>query len=704
MRKIGLTCILLLMCLGTWALGRQKLSHDLRQVVAQGRRAPSVRNDEAIRAMIRFHSIDGETVMGEYGCKVIAQIGDIYVADIPFGQLSALADDERVERIENHVGGKILMDVTPQWINTPAIYDDLRLSQAYTGQGVMLGIIDDGIEVTHPNFFTSDGSRLRITRFLDQFAVDDEPFGQSVDLGREYATEADIRGKAFSSSSNRVYHGTHCLGIAAGSGYTTPYRGVAYETEITAVDSKVAGDEAYGSANELALMKYVFDYADERHMPCVITYSIGFNPVPGDCQLFEDALAQMTGPGHILVAAAGNESYRETYVSKTKDMPAAGTIIYGDSLATAFLMSRDDFTLKLFSILIDPIDDSWLGDSLVYMPSEGSVEKLLAGKRILIEKADTCYIITCDLPDDDTHLQCLGVVIEGDDCVAQMSADLESTFKNIDPLGPRFVCATNNHNVNLPGCLPSVVTVGAFNTRHHYITLDGDTITSWGGVTPEGTIAMFSSQGPTFDGLIKPDVVMPGVNIHASANSYYEGDYSRMLVATTSFEGRDYPWIAISGTSMATPVMAGVVALWLQANPELSPDDVKHIIRETSHPIGDVVPNNTYGYGLADAYAGLLNILGLPSAIAGLSQHHPSSVTIRPADRGVSLQFDHAPAQPFTVRVYSLSGQLQGEHILRPTAATDYFLPPQGASGIYVVQIISSEPGVTGSELIRVAI
>ena len=148
-------------------------------------------------------------------------------------------------------------------------------------------------------------------------------------------------------------------------------------------------------------------------------------------------------------------------------------------------------------------------------------------------------------------------------------------------------------------------------------------------------------------------------------------------------------------------MMAGIVALWLQANPELSPDDVKRIVRESGHPIGDIVPNNTYGYGLADAYAGLLNILGLPSALAQLSQHQPSALTIRPADGGIRLQFDQAPTQPFTVRLYTLSGQLLGEHSVRPDGI-GYFLPLT-ASGITVVQINSSEPGVTGSELIRKA-
>ena len=388
-KKVGIVSILLLACLSLWAQDRQKLSYDIRQLVkqtnSQVRRAPSSAKDGWVRAMIRTGG-NTETILGEYGCRTIAKIGNIYVADIPLCQLKALARDERVERIENHMGGKVLMDVAPKWINTPAIYEDSRLPQAYTGQGVMLGIIDVGLEVTHPNFYTTDGQTLRVTKFLDQFAADDEPYGQAIDLGREYTTEADIKGKGYAGDSYRNYHGTHCLGIAGGSGHTTPYRGVAYEAELAVVDSKVAGDSNFGSANELALMKYLFDYADQRHMPCIITYSIGFNALPGDCELFEEGISQMVGPGHILVAAAGNDSNRLGYVRKPKGMAVAGTSMTGKNDGMAYLYSKDQFTLKVISKRKSAVDGSLLGDSLVYSPIEGKVEKQLAGKSVSAER------------------------------------------------------------------------------------------------------------------------------------------------------------------------------------------------------------------------------------------------------------------------------------------------------------------------------
>ena len=704
MKKSVVLSLLLLMCIGIGAQRVQKMSHDIRllvnQTTSQVRRAPSAKQHEMVRAMIRFNG-SAEAVMGEYGCRAITHIGDIYVADIPVSQLKAMANDERVVRIENHMGGKVLMDVAPQWINTPAIYEDTRLPQAYTGKGVILGIIDVGLEVTHPNFYNADGTELRVTRFLDQFATDDEQFGQPIELGREYTTETDIKGKGYGGDSYRQYHGTHCLGISAGTGHTTAYRGVACEAELAAADSKVAGDSAYGSANELALMQYLFNYADKRKMPCVITYSIGFNALPGDCGLFKEGISQLVGPGHILVAAAGNESNDLGYVCKPKGMAVAGTSLTGDTDGIAYLYSSDPFTLKVISKHKEPVDGSLKGDSLVYTPTDGDVEKQLAGKQVYIEKNDTCYTIAYARDEADTDTSAVLLVVEGEDSYIQLVVEMNHQFVNDTDTDPRCGNAINDHNVGLPGCLPSVVTVGALNARPEFTNINGEKITKWGGKTPEGTIAIFSSQGPTLDGLIKPDVVTPGVNIHASANSHYEKDYGAVLVAKSTFEDREYPWVAISGTSMATPCMAGIVALWLQANPSLSPDDVKRVIRETSHPLGDGIPNNTYGYGLADAYAGILNILGLPTAIADLSQHQPSALTIRTADGGIRLSFDKAPSQPFTVRVYSLSGQLLGEQAVRPTAKTDYVLPLSNASGICVVQVNSLEQGVTGSELIR---
>lgn len=123
---------------------------------------------------------------------------------------------------------------------------------------------------------------------------------------------------------------------------------------------------------------------------------------------------------------------------------------------------------------------------------------------------------------------------------------------------------------------------------------EGDSFVSVGATTQEGELADFSARGPATDGRIAPDVVAPGDN-----------------VVTATMDGT---YQAISGTSFAAPLVAGVAALMLQANPALvgRPDEVTRLLRETSLPLGDLqcgaapdavggVPNDATGWGFVAA-------------------------------------------------------------------------------------------------------
>jgi len=125
---------------------------------------------------------------------------------------------------------------------------------------------------------------------------------------------------------------------------------------------------------------------------------------------------------------------------------------------------------------------------------------------------------------------------------------------------------------------------------------DADSILSIGAVTIPGTLAFFSSTGPTNDSRIKPDVVTPGVSI-----------YSAQIPGPATYGYSQ-------GTSAATPIAAGVVALVLSARPELTPLQVLDAIRNTADRV-EVSrfpnhPNNFVGWGRANA----LKALSYPSA------------------------------------------------------------------------------------------
>jgi serine protease AprX len=166
--------------------------------------------------------------------------------------------------------------------------------------------------------------------------------------------------------------------------------------------------------------------------------------------------------------------------------------------------------------------------------------------------------------------------------------------------------------VTAPGNAPWVLTVGASS---HMGTID----------RADDTIASFSSRGPTaIDYGAKPDVVAPGVGIESlsdPSSAFYSKRAAYLLPGTvaTSY----LPYLSLSGTSMAAPVVSGTVALMLQANPSLTPNEIKAILQYTAQVYADYDPL-TQGAGFLNAKGAvtLARYLGSPS-----SADYPDSTT-----------------------------------------------------------------------------
>ncbi|AXI09918.1 serine protease [Oceanobacillus zhaokaii] len=134
--------------------------------------------------------------------------------------------------------------------------------------------------------------------------------------------------------------------------------------------------------------------------------------------------------------------------------------------------------------------------------------------------------------------------------------------------------------ISTPAIDPFIITVGSTDDLN---TLE----------RTDDLIADYSSRGPTIDSLIKPDIYAPGTNIISllAPDSAIESQLPEMII--------DENYIQLSGTSMATPICAGIIALMLEANPNLSPNDIKSILKATSHPTLDDI----WGYIEAESAA-----------------------------------------------------------------------------------------------------
>ncbi len=165
---------------------------------------------------------------------------------------------------------------------------------------------------------------------------------------------------------------------------------------------------------------------------------------------------------------------------------------------------------------------------------------------------------------------------------------------------------TQYGGITAPGNAPWVLTVGASS---HMGSID----------RTDDTIAAFTSRGPTaIDYRAKPDIVAPGIGIESLSNpdsTLYSTKSEYLLPGTTSTSY--LPYLSLSGTSMSGPVVAGTVALMLQANPALTPNAVKAILQYTAEVYSDYDPL-TQGAGFVNARGAiaLAKYLASPSTVA----------------------------------------------------------------------------------------
>lgn len=523
-------------------------------------------------------------------------------------------------------------------------------------------------------------------------------------------------------------HGTHTLGSLAGSGFDSPYRGIAYESDICIVANATVDDVAFIDtadyykftyATDALGFKYIFDTADSLGMPCVVSFSEGApQDFRGDDQLYFAMLDSLTGPGHILVSSAGNNGLIPSYIHKPLGYESRGSFVWTSAdRASLTINSLGASALRTVFYHDTDVNDTIIIKTSEVLAAEDSMlidSTIIAGQKLhlAISAYDNCYDASRQVYDVQFlslgRLDALGkmsVEIIGKNADAELYCD--GGYLVANDLNPALQDAECTHNINSPSAAPSVICVGANSYRQNFENYLGDLRTYDMGTN--GQRGEYASVGPTFDGRIKPDVMAPGTNVISSYSSYYLEKHPQASdilsdVAHFDFQGRTYAWNANSGTSMASPIAAGVIALWLQACPTLTPHDVMHIISHTSRRVDPTLsyPNNLYGYGEINAYAGLLYILGI-DGVTGISHSTPHDVAISPLSGGrLKLAFASQPSQSLTATVYSLSGNIIDSQSFMPTADSHVLQLPASASGVVVVQI-SGENQYQGSQLIRIS-
>lgn len=693
------------------AFVRKALSESRGQSPRNLRRDSPHDSQAAQGRLLAFVKVnDGSGLLQKYGCQTYAQWGDIYIASIPLSNLAALSAEGQVERIEAHASAHQLLDTATTIINALPVYEASPTHRAYTGEGVVMGLMDIGFDLTHPNFYDRDMTHTRIGAIWDQLSKD--TIGSVLPVGREYIGAEAVLAHERSTDGEIQTHGTHTLGIAAGTGHTTPYRGVAFDSDICLVSNIEESDTAYfepgdkyihTSALDALGFKYLFDYAERQGKPCVASFSEGYPPYfDEDESLYAAVLDSLTGPGRIIVASAGNEGLEKSYVEKLAGTKEAGAFIRCYKEEAEYRIKGDgEFWLHLYrygngtGVPTDTLTielgalpyETEVTDSLV---CNGDTLSLEVYRRKSVYQPDDVWFVTIHGNHALFELSPLALTIEGEQ-YAELFGHSRAALQGqgVQP----------GHNIFAPSSFKSVISVGATSYRVAMTNMWGGPHKAHEGTVP-GRISPYSSTGPTVDGLLKPDVVAPGTYVISSFSHYSPIVYSMM--AESVYQGIYYPWGLETGTSMSAPMVAGTIALWLQARPTLTTDEIREVFHRTcQHTDPEMTyPNDVYGYGEIDAYRGLLDILGA-DRIEGLSLHQPSKLRIYPAEGSLRLVTDTPLSETVTIKVYSLSGACIHEAGLFINGIEARLPLPSHASGVYAVQVETDTQELKGSQLVR---
>ena len=578
--------------------------------------------DETISLLVKGEDKEVKSVVEMLGGTYKYAAGDISAIRLRLGSVEKLASSEFVSRIEDcHSHYQVFNDTVQININSLAVQQGWApLPQAYDGTGVIIGIIDTGIDFTHHDFKDING-KTRLKYLWDQRSL----FGGTTPIpygyGQEWdSTEIDFN-LCLSNDNNNNSHGTIVSGIAAGNGLEiNQYAGVAPKADLIVVAFDF---NAQTSNNFTDAVEYIYTKALQLGKPCVINASLGdfFGPHDGR-DLESQAVSNLVTaqPGRALIAAAGNFGnlhYHLGYNASTTDTNftwlkkyifsnSIDMDIWGDSMAlnnihfsveaydSANYASRGtvpfhSFTSTYSTTLTDTMRNAQ-NDRIAYINYSGSS----------YQTDDILHLSIT--PDSSSYYYALRITGTGRFDVWCSEIVANSLLPDSTMFPPMVHYKYGDTQETMAGgfaCNDHVISVGSYGNRAHYIDYNN---TIQLATFSAGSLQDATSHGPTRDGRIKPDITAPGLWVIAPM---VLGAEATSIINSQSWKvAAGGKHILASGTSMASPVVAGIAALYFQANPTGTAAQFKTCLLNNAKSdsfTGTILPNNDWGKGKVDA-------------------------------------------------------------------------------------------------------
>lgn len=561
------------------------------------------------------------------GVIINGAAGDVLSVRVPACSQHTLSRNPNIRAISGLKSFRILLDQSGPDVGVTYVRERLPNGGfvGSTGEGVVIGIVDSGIDWRHPDFRNPDGT-TRIARFWDPSDPSHQvsggvigsapPAGLTGTVYRSRDINVALQGQGLVNSSDGCGHGTHVAGIAAGNGAASTrtypagtFVGVAPEADLVVV--RVFDDECVYLIDDIDLvqaMAFIDRTAAELGRPYVISMSLGTQIGAHDGTELEelaiDTLAGPGKPGKAIVVSAGNDGAEPVHVSGNFGNPGSSdheitiTVEQSNAFQAAFSFwfdGRDDFRVVLEGGGLPSQD---LTPLVRLSPLTGSKQLLFVSDRT---PAFTLRIVGKEVRN------------------GRFDGWLEGNA--------RFVSHVDRTGlVSIPATSRQAITVGAYTTKVQWVDDFGR---AW--VLRDAELyraARFTSPGPTRDGRLKPELAAPGQVIASSLSS--NAGFG-LFPDTFVLPGRKQA--VLQGTSMSAPQVAGATALLFGAIPGLDSALAREFVSGSARAdeFTGTVPNLIFGAGKLD----IASVLAPSAPRVALSLDQP----VRLAREVVSLWF-----------------------------------------------------------------
>lgn len=605
---------------------------------------------ERFRVLVRKKPGVKISEVRKLGLSVNSHFGQMITLDLPIEDVPEVAKCGLFESLYYGPKENALLDSVKYHTNTWAVHKGWGpYGKQFKGKGVIVGIVDSGIDFDHAEFMEKgEEDKTRILYIWNQWDKDGaQP--DSFSYGSEYSKsdiEKELKGETTGaiprSDFDPTYrgalgHGTHVSGTAAG------LEGIAPEANIIAVSV------TWESAAILDAIKYIFDKSIELDMPCVINLSIGtqfdIHDGTGDRAEAYNALLSRKPKGSAVVAAAGNSGndliHWGAFDLKKEEQFA---YFYGNPIELACaipdsLIDSIEFAVTAFKVDYDPSKDSFREQRVMASTPWFSVRECLQDsyrfefKNSGKSEASLTAFTDAKYKGSDQHFFQLYIddiseidlrenppVVENMELFAvrvRGKGEFHSWLQYVSTyFTGRFVSTpqkpeehglsssenyrptNDSYSITAPGVYKGTICVGAFVNKWGFYDTEGRLRPPRWGRKPNGSLTAFSGRGPSVDGRILPEICAPGQNVHAAIPDYYNG--------FSDFVG-DGTFANKTGTSMASPVVSGAVALMLEQDSSLSMDSIRariirHAFEDEHTESHGSLPNNYWGHGKLDVY------------------------------------------------------------------------------------------------------